>query len=78
MGAMLEDQNFSMPSSTKAVTLLRLLAAWLHGELIVVPAAQGARKTRDGTQAWRRGIVATLAALGMKAAAKASGAAPQS
>ncbi len=59
------------------MTLLRLLAAWLHGELIVVPAARGTPEKRDGAQAWRRGTAATLAALGMKAAAKASGAATE-
>jgi hypothetical protein len=52
--------------------LLRVLAAWLHGELIVPPAAQGARQKRDGAQARRRGTAATLAALGMKASGGAA------
>jgi hypothetical protein len=67
-----------MRSSTRTVTLLRVLAAWLHGELIVLPAAQGVREKRDGAQAWRRGTAAMLAVLGMKAAAKASGSAAES
>jgi hypothetical protein len=53
-----------MPTSTKAMTLLRLLAAWLHGELAASPAAaaQGTPEKAVGAQIWRRGGAATLTA----------------
>ena len=55
------------------MTLLRVLAAWLHGELTVPPVAEGAREKRDGAPAWRRDTATTLTGLGMKAGGAAEG-----